>query len=226
MVSSKPLKLPMVSPKYFEGFKPELLAVKVGWNFKKKIGVTKKRHAANFGIWSPKRLSTLANGVVLSWYSFRNPILIIVAVSFFCDAAYFRWRIKNFRLCWLWAAITPVQKLRTPISHTFLESSGRQLSHGATHIGSTTSECWVIVGNTKKYIFLRFWVSVRKKNSSGRRSDNIDASGLPNSSSESWRPEDSENVVVFEIWRFWTGVMVAQSQVIKKSVRKNWCFQA
>ena len=210
----------------FEGFKPELLAVKVGWNFKKKIGVTKKRHAANFGIWSPKRLSTLANGVVLSWYSFRNPILIIVAVSFFCDAAYFRWRVQNFRLCWLWAAITPVQKLRTPISHTFLESSGRQLSHGATHIGSTTSECWVIVGNTKKYIFLRFWVSVRKKNSSGRRSDNIDASGLPNSSSESWRPEDSENVGVFEIWRFWTGVMVAQSQVIKKSVHKNWCFQA
>ena len=158
----------------FEGFKPELLAVKVGWNFKKKIGVTKKRHAANFGIWCPKRSSTLANGVVLSWCSFRNPILIIVAVSFFCDAAYFRWRVKNFRLCWLWAAITPVQNFRTPITHTFLESSGRQLSHGATHIGSTTSECWVIVRNTKKYIFLRFWVSVRKKNSSGRRSDNIE----------------------------------------------------
>ena len=210
----------------FEGFKPELLAVKVGWNFKKKIGVTKKRHAANFGIWCPKRSSTLANRVVLSWWSFRNPILIIVAVSFFCDAAYFRGRVENCRLCWLWAAITPVQKLRPPISHTFLESSGRQLSHGATHIGSTTSECWVIVGNTKKYIFLCFWVSVRKKNSSGRRSDNIDASGLPNSSSESWRPEDSENVVVFEIWRFWTGVMAAQSQVIKKSVHLNWCFQA
>ena len=140
----------------FEGFKPELLAVKVGWNFKKKIGVTKKRHAANFGIWCPKRSSTLANRVVLSWWSFRNPILIIVAVSFFCDAAYFRGRVENCRLCWLWAAITPVQKLRTPISHTFLESSGRQLSHGATHIGSTTSECWVIVGNTKKIHFFVF----------------------------------------------------------------------
>ena len=34
----------------FEGFTPELLAVIVGGNFKKKIGVTKKRHTANFGI--------------------------------------------------------------------------------------------------------------------------------------------------------------------------------
>ena len=147
----------------FEGFKPELLAVKVGWKFKKKIGVTKKEKCKNNGNRSPKRIEWRANRVVLRCYSFRNQIFIIVADLFFCDAAYFRGRVKNFRLCWLWAAITPVQKLRTPITHTFLESSGRQLSHGATHIGSTTSECWVIVGNTKKYIFLCFWVSVRKK---------------------------------------------------------------
>ena len=31
---------------------------------------------------------------------------------------------------WLWAAITPVQNLTRPISSTFSESSGRQLSHG------------------------------------------------------------------------------------------------
>ena len=74
------------------------------------------------------------------------------------------------------------------------------------------SKSRVICPKAKKSNFLCFWVSVRKKNSSGRRSDNIDASGLPNSSSESWRPEDSENVVVFEIWRFWTGVMAAQSR--------------
>ena len=116
----------------FEGFKPELLAVKVGWNFKKKIGVTKKRHAANFGIWCPKRSSTLANRVVLSWWSFRNPILIIVADLFFCDAAYFRWRTIFFRLFHLWRAITPSRKLPRSINYTFLESSGRQLSHGGT----------------------------------------------------------------------------------------------
>ena len=81
-------------------------------------------------------------------------------------------------------------------------------------------------GKYKKIHFFAFLGVRSQKNSTGRRSDNIDASGLPNSSSESWRPEDSENVGVFEIWRFWTGVMVAQSQVIKKSVHKNWCFQA
>ena len=41
---------------------------------------------------------------------------------------------------------------------------------------------------------------------------------------ESWRPEDSENVVVFEIWRFWTGVMAAQSQLIRFRVRQKSCF--
>ena len=57
-----------------------------------------------------------------------------------------------------------------------------------------------------------------------RHSDNIDASGLPDSSSESWRPEDSENVVVFEIWRFWTGVMAAQSHLIQIRVPPKSCF--
>ena len=66
-------------------------------------------------------------------------------------------------------------------------------------IGHTSSKSRVICPKAKTSNFLCFWVSVRKKNSSGRRSDNIDASGLPNSSSESWRPEDSENVVVFEV---------------------------
>ena len=148
----------------------------------------------------------------------------------------------NFHYCgrslFLWRRLFSVtsQKLQTLLTLSCHNSRSETPNPDKSHIfgivgtsafsWSTTSECWVIVGNTKKYIFLRFWVSVRKKNSTGRRSDNIDASGLPNSSSESWRPEDSENVVVFEIWRFWTGVMVAQSQVIKKSVHKNWCFQA
>ena len=82
----------------------------------------------------------------------------------FCDVAYFRGRVENFRLCWLWAAVTPVQKLENPISSTFLKPPGRQLSIGATHIGSTASECQVIVGNTKKYVFWGFWVSEVYKN--------------------------------------------------------------
>ena len=71
---------------------------------------------------------------------------------------------------------------------------------------------------------MSFFVILPRKFSSGRRSDNIDASGLPNSSSESWRPEDSKNVVVFEIWRFWTGVMAAQSQLIRNRDTQKSCF--
>ena len=37
-------------------------------------------------------------------------------------------------------------------------------------------------------------------------------------------PEDSENVVVFEILRFWTGVMAAQSQLIRFCVPQKSCF--
>ena len=165
----------------FEGFKPELLAVKVGWNFKKKIGVTKKRHAANFENWSPKRIEWTANRVVLRCYSFRNPILIIVAVSFFCDAAYFRGRVKNFRLRWLWTAVTSVQKLENPISSTFLKPPGRQLSPGATHIWSTVSEWPVNVGNTKKYIFWVFGCPPCKKVYDDVKSNILDASIAPHS---------------------------------------------
>ena len=148
----------------FEGFKPELLAVKVGWNFKKKIGVTKKRHAANFGIWCPKRSSTLANRVVLSWWSFRNPILIIVAVSFFCDAAYFRWRTIFFRLFHLWRAITPSRKLPRSINYTFLESSGRQLSHGGTlDIWTCIKISSNLPESKKKYFFVFLGVRSQKK---------------------------------------------------------------
>ena len=62
------------------------------------------------------------------------------------------------------AVQSPTEKLENPISPTFLKSPGRQLSHGATHIGSTASECPVIVGNTKKYVFWGFWVSAVSEN--------------------------------------------------------------
>ena len=47
----------MVSPKYFEGFKPELLAVKVGWKLKKKFygEELKKKDTATIsilGVWN------------------------------------------------------------------------------------------------------------------------------------------------------------------------------
>ena len=72
---------------------------------------------------------------------------------------------QKFQTLCLWASITPVQKLKN--CSTFLKLPGRQLSHGATHIWSTASECPVIVGNTTNYflLLLCFWVlTVSNKN--------------------------------------------------------------
>ena len=49
---------------------------------------------------------------------------------FFFDTSYFRWRTSFFWLIHLWRPITPVKNVTRPISPTFSESSGRQLSHG------------------------------------------------------------------------------------------------
>ena len=77
----------------------------------------------------------------------------------------------------------------------------------------------------KKLVFLHFFVSAPKKNSSGRRSDNIDASGLPNSSSESLCPKDFrehvKNVGTFKIG----GPSPLQSQLIQFRVRQKSCFE-
>ena len=58
-------------------------------------------------------------------------------------------------------SITPVQKLKTPMSHTFLESSGCQLSHGVTHLGSTItiSECPVMLVSEHKKLW---WRQIKK----------------------------------------------------------------
>jgi len=163
-------------------------------------------------------------GVVLRCYSFRNPILIIVAVSFFVTPLFFRGQVENFRLCWF----SNNSRSETPNpdkSHIFgiVRTSAFSWCYPyRVYDIRMLSNC----GKYKKTHFFAFFGVRPPKNSSGRRSENIDASGLPNSSSESWPPEDSENVVVFEILRFWTGVMAAQSQVIKKSVHLHWCFQA
>ena len=49
---------------------------------------------------------------------------------FFCNASYFRGRTSFFGLIHLWRPITPVQNLTRPISSTFSETSGREVSHG------------------------------------------------------------------------------------------------
>ena len=74
-------------------FKVELLALKVRSNSKKnpaKKNVTKKRHGHNFDFFGPKRIARLLDIVEKPCYSFQTKKIKIVAVSFFCDIAYFR----------------------------------------------------------------------------------------------------------------------------------------
>ena len=78
----------------------------------------------------------------------------------------------------------------------------------------------------RKGFFLHFCMTAPRKFSSGRRSDNIDASGLPNSSSESLCPkvfrEHMKNVGSFKIG----GPSPPRSQLIRIRVQEKCCFEA
>ena len=96
-----------------------------------KRGVPKKRHGHNIEFWGPpsnQRGPNMVGSTLIQW---QRSKLTITAVGFFFTAPYFCLRSQNFTVFLLWAAITPVQKLTRPISSTFLESSGRSLSHGS-----------------------------------------------------------------------------------------------
>ena len=79
----------------FEGFKSELLAVKVGLNFKN-ISVTEKEKSKNNENRSLKRIESRANRVVLRCYSFRASNPKIGRVLFFHNASFF----LKFDLTW------------------------------------------------------------------------------------------------------------------------------
>ena len=51
-------------------------------------GVTKKRHGHNNEFWGLKRIAGPPNHVRRPCYSFQDPQINIVAVSFFCDASF------------------------------------------------------------------------------------------------------------------------------------------
>ena len=52
-------------------------------------GVTKKRHGHNIDFLGLTRIARPSHMVGRTCYSFQAPELIIVAVSFFCDATFF-----------------------------------------------------------------------------------------------------------------------------------------
>ena len=104
--------------------------VKIEEKILRRGGVKKKRHGHNIQFWAlirNQRGPNMVGSTLIPWQSSK---LKIVAVSFFCNASYFRWRTSFFGLVHLWRPITPVQKLPRPISSTFSETSGREVSHG------------------------------------------------------------------------------------------------
>ena len=111
-----------------------------------------------------------------------------------------------------------------PKSNTFLESPGRELSHGGTlDMGSTTKNPRKL-DKRKKGSFLHFFLSLCKKISNGRQSDNFGPRGDAYGPSERLCPKFSETPLrkskVFKI----EGVMPLQSQVIQICVPQKRCF--
>ena len=75
------------------------------------VGVKKKSHGYNFQFQASIWIEHGSHMVLFRSYSYQKSKLKIVAVGFFFNAAYFWGQIENFRVVWLWAPITPLQKL-------------------------------------------------------------------------------------------------------------------
>ena len=103
------------------------------------VGVKKKRHGHNFQNFGSILNQRQSNPLLSTLIQYGTEIWKIEAVSFFFNANYFWGQTQNFRLRWLWPAITRVQNIGAWKTITFSKSSGRQLSHGTPHVGSTGS---------------------------------------------------------------------------------------
>ena len=157
-------------------------------------------------------------------YSFQTLKLKIVAVLFFFDASYFRGRTSFFGLVHLWRPITPVKNVTRPISPTFSESSGRQLSHGPSlDIGFFEQ----ILRNErfmKKNVFFAFFCVPTKKNSSGRQSDNFEDWRLAHISFRSLCSTFFKTLVEVNDTSKIVGLSPLRSWMIQNRCRQNWCF--
>ena len=152
---------------WFTWFKSRLKAVEVESNLKKKVAgecAVKKNHAFKNQNWGFMLNQQRWNGVVSRLIQWQLLILDIVSVVFFFTASYFCSRSQNFRVFRLWPAVTPVQKLKNPISYTFSEPSGRQLSHGGTLDIWCSSKISLHLTKCKKLpVFAFFGVPLQKK---------------------------------------------------------------
>ena len=163
----------------------------------------------------------MVGSTLIPWQSSK---LKIVAVSFFFDTSYFRGRTSFFGLIHLWRPITPVQNFTRPISSTFSETSGREVSLRPI-LDISPFEQISRNEHLMSNFFLHFFVATPKKNSSGRRSDNIEDWRLPHSSFQSWcfhvfkthvKNRDTLKIVYPSPLRSW---------IIQDCCRQNWCFQ-
>ena len=89
-------------------------------------------------------------------------LLLLFVIQIFY-IGYFWWRTRNFKFCWLWAAITLVEKLARPKNTTFSESSGRELSHGSIPEKFSLTKMTRGRDFSKKRRFLQFSIAAPKK---------------------------------------------------------------
>ena len=157
-------------------------------------------------------------------YSFQTLKLKIVAVLFFFDASYFRGRTSFFGLVHLWRPITPVQNLTRPISSTFSETSGREVSHGPSPDIFFFEQISRNERFMKKSWFLAFFRVRTKKISNNFESDNIEVWRLAHSSFRNLCSTFFKTPVeVSDIFKI-VGPSPLQSQLIQDHDRQNECF--
>ena len=156
-------------------------------------------------------------------YSFEAQKIKLWPCLFF-NTAYFRGRTSFFRLIHLWRPITPVKNVTRPISPTFSESSGRQLSHEPSlDIGFFEQ----ILRNErfmKKNRFFAFFHCRTKKNSSGRQSDNFEDWRLAHISFRSLCSTFFKTLVEVNDTSKIVGLSPLRSWMIQNRCRQNWCF--
>ena len=125
-------------------------------------------------------------------------------MCYFFKQLLFLLTLLNFRLPWLWAAITTVKKIIATKTTTFSESPGRKLSYGIPWIPLKKFCIGVIGPNAKRTHFFPFSVSAPRNNVGGRHSDNFEATGHAHSSFWRFLPilfrEHIEIDITFKIW--------------------------
>ena len=202
----------------FGGFKPELSAVKVESNFNfflDRDEVLKKKDTATiFKIYAPNRISVEETHIVPRWFDAEHQFWKLWPCLFFVTDHNFDDELTFAAMSWLWAVITWPIIILTPMCHTYSESWVRALSHGPILVKIVFTKFSRRSERSKKFRFLHFLRASPRNISSGRRSDNFDASGLPNTSSESLCPKFfRKHVKTGETFKNW-GLTLLWSQPI------------